>query len=131
MLGPDVPEPYIDGLKAEAKPWYLRSDYRREDILINPDGGVRAGTLTALVERLTTHDIRGYYKNFCDAILLFSQILDPIFIKTFLLTFKSFTTLNELFDLLVQRYFIKPPENLSPDQLDEWTKYKQHLVRLR
>lgn len=47
------------------------------------------------------------------------------------MTFKSFMTLDELFNLLVNRYWIKPPENLNPTELEEWTKLKQHVIRMR
>lgn len=53
------------------------------------------------------------------------------FNSTFLVTFKSFTTLNELFDGLVKRFYITPPENLSPNELKQWTEQKQVLVRFR
>lgn len=57
--------------------------------------------------------------------------LDPTFIKHFLMTFKSFMTLDELFDLLEKRFWIQPPDNLSEDELVEWTKLKQHVIRMR
>ena len=56
---------------------------------------------------------------------------DPTFIKNFLMTFKSFMTLDELFELLVQRFWIQAPESLSPQELEEWTKQKQVMIRLR
>ncbi|CAL1713340.1 unnamed protein product [Somion occarium] len=114
LLGSDAPQHYLAKLNADAKPWYLRPNYDQSEILIDPDGGVRAGTTTALVERLTAHE-HG----------------DPTFIKNFLMTFKSFMTLDELFNLLVNRYWIKPPENLNPTELEEWTKLKQHVIRMR
>lgn len=40
-------------------------------------------------------------------------------------------TLDELFDLLVQRFTIQPPENLTPKELDDWIKLKQHVIRTR
>lgn len=40
-------------------------------------------------------------------------------------------TLDELFDLLVQRFWIEPPDGLSPDELEDWTKQKQTSIRLR
>lgn len=47
------------------------------------------------------------------------------------MTYKSFTTLDELLDLLIERYRMKPPEGLSPPELEEWSKLKQHVVRSR
>lgn len=54
-----------------------------------------------------------------------------MFSKTFLLTYKSFTDLDTLFDLLVQRFWIDPPEGLNPQELDEWVRLKQHVIRTR
>lgn len=134
LLGPDAPERYIEIANADQKPWYLRSEHNKEELIINPDGGIRAGTLPALIERLTTHEYGGKYiisehdeMQNC----LFVLNVDPIFIRTFLMTYKSFTTLDELFDLLVKRYRIQPPDGLVQAELEEWTKLKQHVVRSR
>jgi son of sevenless-like protein len=43
----------------EEKPFYLNVDYAEDDIIINPDGSIKAGTLPALVERLTLHESMG------------------------------------------------------------------------
>jgi hypothetical protein len=40
-------------------PWYLRPTYSPTDILVDLDGSVRAGTVPALVERLTAHEQGG------------------------------------------------------------------------
>lgn len=47
------------------------------------------------------------------------------------MTYKSFMTLDELFKLLVDRYWIQPPDSLTPTELEDWTKQKQHLIRMR
>ncbi|CAL1717053.1 unnamed protein product [Somion occarium] len=114
MLGNDAPKYYLDKLNADLKPWFLRPDYSSADILADPDGAIRAGTMKALVQRLTCHE-HG----------------DPVFVKHFLMTYKSFMTLDELFDHLVERFHIKPPEGLTPFELDQWTKMKQYVVRMR
>ncbi|CAK5270285.1 unnamed protein product [Mycena citricolor] len=120
MLGPDflragppqppTPEPE----ERPPRPWYLQASYSPTDISIDQDGAVRAGTISALVERLTAH-----------------EQADPTFIKSFLMTFKSFTTVDELFDLLVQRFRIQPPANLTPGEREEWGKLKQHVIQIR
>jgi son of sevenless len=51
--------------------------------------------------------------------------------KTFLMTYKSFTTLDELFELLVQRFRIQPPDGLDSRQLEEWCKAKQRIIQIR
>ena len=112
---------------------YLRADHKKEDIVFN-DGAIRAGTLPALVERLTTHEYAGLWlfkDYFIIYLITFLFRSDPVFIRTFLMTYKSFTTLDELFDLLVQRYWIQAPEGIKPNELEEWTKLKQHIVRSR
>ncbi|TDL15516.1 ras GEF [Rickenella mellea] len=103
---------YIATATDNLKEWYLRPTYCRDEILTDQDGGIRGGTLLALIELLTTHEYR-----------------DPIFIKTFFLTYKSFTNLNELFDLLVARFNIQAPESLDPYELEEWICVKQTVVR--
>ncbi|EIW81292.1 ras GEF [Coniophora puteana RWD-64-598 SS2] len=106
----DAPPEHI----VPTKPWYLRPDYGKDQIVIDPDGSVKAGTVSALVERLTTHETR-----------------DTTFMKTFLMTFRSFTTLDEVFDFLVQRFYIKPPSNLKQEELEEWQKQKQQIIQMR
>lgn len=59
FFGDDAPENYIESANADSKPWYLRVDHRPEEITMNPDGKVIAGTLPALVERLTAHESGG------------------------------------------------------------------------
>ncbi|OCH91881.1 ras GEF [Obba rivulosa] len=114
LLGPDAPQHYIQKLNAEAKPWYLRPNYDQSEILMDPDGLVRAGTPAALVERLTAHE-HG----------------DPTFSQNFLMTFKSFMTVDELFDLLARRFWIEPPPTLTSSEMEEWRKLKQHVIRVR
>ncbi|KAI6361449.1 hypothetical protein MCOR25_006485 [Pyricularia grisea] len=75
---------------------------------------VKGGTLLALVEQLTRHDK-----------------LDSSFNNTFLLTYRSFTTARELFELLVKRFGIQPPEGLSQQDYDIWRDRKQKLIRFR
>ena len=48
-----------------------------------------------------------------------------------MLTFKSFMTVDELFELLSQRFYISPPPNLKPKELEEWVRMKQQIVRTR
>ena len=99
----------------DSTPWYLKPTYNDPtQILTNTDGGVRGGTLPALVERLTMHDQ-----------------LDATFIDSFLMTYKSFTTIKELFQLLVERYRIAPPEGLTPVEFQDWTDKKQKPARVR
>ena len=54
-LGLWLGDEYADKVAADSRPWYLRPNYRPEDIIIEADG-VRGGTVAALVERLTAHE---------------------------------------------------------------------------
>jgi son of sevenless len=47
------------------------------------------------------------------------------------MTFKSFTTVDELFDLLVDRFHIQPPPKLTSKEHQDWTSLKQKVVRAR
>ncbi|KAI9315915.1 ras guanine nucleotide exchange factor domain-containing protein [Dichotomocladium elegans] len=93
---------------------YLGSDYDPEEIVFNQEGHVKGGTLRALVQRLTQHDQ-----------------LDSKFITTFLLTYRSFCTTQELFEELFMRYTLGPPPNLTAEELELWQEKKLKLVRLR
>lgn len=57
--------------------------------------------------------------------------VDTTFIKNFLMTFKSFMTVDQLFELLTKRFWISPPPNLKPTELEEWTRLKQQVIRMR
>ena len=48
-----------------------------------------------------------------------------------MITFKSFMDLDELFELLVARFWIEPPPNLTPQEYEDWVKQKQVMIRLR
>lgn len=94
-------------------PWYLEPDYDNE-IVYDKKDHLRGGTLRALVERLTYHNS-----------------MNATFNTAMLLTFRSFTTPEELFQELVKRFGIQPPEGLSQEEFVKWTDQKQKLVRLR
>ena len=75
---------------------------------------IRGGTLVGLVEQLTRHDR-----------------LEASFNKNFLLTYSSFTTAVELFEMLVKRWCIQPPSGLAPHEVQRWIDKKQKFIRFR
>ena len=133
ILGDDAPQAYIDKVNADSKKWYLRSDHAPDDLQTDPEGTVKGGTIQALVERLTTHDAPGQLPVSTSPVhtLIVCSFADTKYNKTFLMTYKSFTTTDELFDILVARFWTQPPENIAPAELDEWKRLKQHVVRAR
>jgi son of sevenless-like protein len=111
----EVPVPN-NGTQAEDVPEFLRLDHEGEisyDHKVNPPQ-LRGGTLTGLVEQLTRHDK-----------------LEPAFNNTFLLTYRSFTTASELFEMLVKRWSLQPPQGLAPDDYQIWIDRKQKPIRFR
>ncbi|KAF2165046.1 hypothetical protein M409DRAFT_55948 [Zasmidium cellare ATCC 36951] len=112
----EVPAQTVPGRDSEEMPDYLRLDHEGEiayDFKVEPPQ-LRGGTLTGLVEQLTRHDR-----------------LDSPFNNTFLLTYRSFTTGPELFEMLVKRWTIQPPPGLSGNDLQTWTDKKQKPIRFR
>ena len=112
----EVPDRKISNREAEETPSFLRLDHEGEisyDTKVNPPQ-LRGGTLTALVEQLTRHDR-----------------LDAAFNNTFLLTYRSFTTASELFELLVKRFSVQPPRNISAEDHKTWVDRKQKPIRIR
>lgn len=94
-------------------PWYLECDHDNE-VIYGAKGKVKGGTLVALVERASRHDM-----------------LDSNLISTFLLTYPSFTSASELFNQLVRRFTVQPPSGLTPADFEVWTERKQKLIRVR
>ncbi|KAI0460313.1 ras GEF [Xylaria acuta] len=114
ILGDD-PTPQGAIQQVEESP-FLRLDLEHDlswDIKTTP-ASVKGGSLLALVELLTRHDK-----------------LDANFNNTFLLTYRSFTTARELFELLVKRFNIQPPEGLHGIDYDLWRDKKQKPIRFR
>ncbi|KAL9583271.1 MAG: hypothetical protein Q9203_005148 [Teloschistes exilis] len=112
----ELPAPLVSGRGSEETPQFLMLDHEGElsyDTKTDPPQ-LRGGTLTALVEQLTRHDR-----------------LDAGFNNTFLLTYRSFTSASELFEMLVKRFSIQPPRGISEDDYKTWIEKKQKLIRFR
>lgn len=108
--------PVIPQASVEEVPEFLKLDHEGEisyDHKLSPPQ-LRGGTLTGLVEQLTRHDR-----------------LDPAFNNTFLLTYRSFTTASELFEMLVKRWSIQPPSGLAKEDYQTWVDKKQKPIRFR
>jgi son of sevenless-like protein len=100
----------------EETPWFLKFDHEGEVFYDTKADAptLKCGTLTGLVEQLTRHDK-----------------LDASFNNTFLLTYRSFTTAAELFEMLVQRFSVQPPYGLNQDEMQMWIDRKQKPIRFR
>lgn len=95
---------------------FLGLDHENElayDIRVAPPQ-LRGGTLVGLVEQLTRHDK-----------------LDSPFNNTFLLTYRSFTSAVELFEMLNKRWCIQPPSGLPAADMQKWIDKKQKPIRFR
>jgi son of sevenless-like protein len=57
-------------------------------------------------------------------------LADMMFNTTFLMTYRTFTTSAQLFDLLVKRYLIEPPEGLADQNTWAWEE-KKKFIRIR
>jgi son of sevenless len=94
IFGDDAPSPpLIQKPPAVTTPpataWFLKHDLE-DEIAYDVKGQVKGGTLDALIERLTRHDV-----------------MDSTYNQTFLLTFKSFTTAEAFFEKLIGRYALE------------------------
>lgn len=101
---------------ADETPDCLKLDHEDDisyDMKVSPPQ-LKGGTLLALVEQLTRHDK-----------------LDSSFNNTFLLTYRSFTTARELFEFLVKRFQIQPPEGMANADYEIWRDRKQSPIRFR
>ena len=99
---------------AEETPWFLEVDYSPEDVVMNATSHVKGATLGALMERLTMHNA-----------------FDTNFNTTFLMTYRSFSSTEELLDLLSARFRIREPPGLTREEHQLWVDQKQMLIRFR
>ncbi|KHO00862.1 Ras guanine nucleotide exchange factor [Metarhizium album ARSEF 1941] len=115
IFGED-PSPQAGMQAGDDIPDFLRLDYENDVSWDTKTASptVKGGSLLALVEQLTRHDK-----------------LDSSFNNTFLLTYRSFTSARELFELLVARFGIQPPDGLSQSDFESWRDRKQKLIRFR
>lgn len=116
---PPVSSPSRDSMTSMEKedvPRFLKLEHENEVVLNNKTDppSVQGGTLTGLVEQLTRHDI-----------------YNPGFMNTFLYTYQSFMTGQELFERLVQRWSVQPPPGLSEEEYSLWEDKLQRPVRFR
>lgn len=115
ILGED-PSPQAGLPSTEDTPDFLRLEFEHEVSWETKSSSpnVKGGTLLGLVEQLTRHDK-----------------LESNFNNTFLLTYRSFTSARELFELLVKRFGIQPPPGLTQSDFELWRDHKQKLIRFR
>jgi hypothetical protein len=83
--------------------------------------------LSSSASLLTTIRVSSVLRPHTDAELY----LDTKMEKTFMMTWKSFTSIDTLIEGLIQRFRIMPPDGLKPKEHEEWKKQKQTLVRAR
>jgi len=93
----------------------LSHDYSLEDVAYNKDGVLVGASLECLVEKMTPHD----------------NIVEPAFSAVFFMTFRMFSTPQELVASVIKRYNLLPPAGLSDEDLYVWQQRKGVPVRLR
>lgn len=116
FFGADAPGQNIHRPPTTIKemPSFLQADYTHDQISYANDGSIRAGTLHALVCRLTNH-----------------MSADRQYNDAFLMTYKTFCTSQELLSRLKDRYNLEPPVGISQQDQTLWYEQKQKLVRIR
>ena len=90
-------------------------DYSLEDVAYNKDSVLVGASLECLVEKMTPHN----------------NIVEPAFSAVFFMTFRMFSTPQELVASVIRRYNLLPPAGLSDEDLYVWQQRKGVPVRLR
>jgi son of sevenless-like protein len=118
LTGDDSAQAFHNAKQAQANlPWFLRHRHGEEEIKLEFDGTVKAGTLPALVEHLVVNPLRA------------SQ--QEIFRRAFLVTFRTFATATEVFGLLAAQYESDAPPNLSEEEFEQWKREKLRPTQKR
>ncbi|KZT18442.1 ras GEF [Neolentinus lepideus HHB14362 ss-1] len=110
---PSIPSSELPG--HDPLSWMLSHDYSLEDVAYNTDGHLVGATLQALVEKMTPHD----------------SLVDIGISDVFWGTFRLFSSPAELIDTIIARYNLRPPANLSQEDVYVWQQRKGMPVRLR
>ena len=136
LTGDDSAQAFYDAKQTQENfPWYLRRRHSEEEIKLEFDGTVEAGTLPALVEHLVVDALRE--NRFSAPQLLLSDCFvagasqQETFRRAFLATFRTFATATEVFDLLVAQYELCVPPNLSEEEFRRWNREKQRPTQKR
>lgn len=121
---------FHNAVQAQAHlPWYLRPTYGSE-IKLDSEGLVKTGSLTALVEKLTSagDPLSKILDTTATGLSLTSMpsemAQETVFRNTFLMTFRTFTSPDQFFDLLVERYRMDHPPDLTGSEFEEWKDKK-------
>lgn len=125
ITGDDEAEALHFARAAQAsRPWFLRAIHSDGQIKVEFDGSVTNGTLPALVEKLTLEPLSELTVLDKLALLLLTLFLgvnvDRDFRHAFLSTFRTLGTADEIFDLLLERYYLDAPATLTESELVEW-----------
>jgi son of sevenless-like protein len=136
LTGDDSAQAFHNAKQAQANlPWYLKHRHGEEEIKLEFDGTVKAGTLPALVEHLVVDSLRE--NRFSAPQLSLSDCFaagarqQENFRRAFLVTFRTFATATEVFDLLVAQYELDVPSNLSEEEFKQWKREKLWPTRKR
>lgn len=115
-------------------PVYLRPTFA-DQLYFDKDGHIKKGTLNALVERLASDFyISSLQRHIIDrdgVLTAFSFVgggkEETNFRNVFFMTFRTFTTADNLFAKLVDRYNMEQPDGQTCDdeQIQEWQEKKQ------
>ena len=146
---PLVPRPIPTPVRQDSRDAKLRQSPLRispvedeSELLLAEDGSVVAGTLPALIERLTldTHGkpaLRSATAE-CWECITHCPRADPVqmrnFQRAFFMTYKSFAAADELFTLLEDLFHMeRPPPDASQEDLDldQWREEKLEPMRRR
>ncbi|KAF8899165.1 ras guanine nucleotide exchange factor domain-containing protein [Infundibulicybe gibba] len=118
---PDLPI-HSDAQRQISLPWYLRPAHSDELDIDADTGNIRVGTTAALVERLTSDPLSK------DAIKMAE---DTTFRNIFLMTFRTFMSADQLFDMLVDRFRMGHPPEMNSAEFEDWKSKRLFPTRRR
>ena len=110
---------------SDSTPWYLRPQYA-DQLDIDGKGNVRSGSLQSLFEMLTfppkptseLGEAQACYASDADELVELAQHKN--FTNVFLMTFRTFTTADHLFEMLVERFHLEPNRSLTESEFLNW-----------
>ena len=110
---------------SDCTPWYLRPQYA-DQLYTDDKGNVRSGSLLSLFEMLTfpphptskLYSAQVIYASGTDELAGLAQY--KTFTNVFLMTFRTFTTADDFFNMLAERFHVKPNGLLTDSEYLDW-----------
>ena len=114
FFGNDLSPGELQRIQEARKYWFLKYNPDPNTVLFSMEGTLKGATLSSLIERIACHENP-----------------DPKLQHMILLTYRCFSSSDEVIESLKKLFNSSPPDNLSKHELEMWNEKRLKVMRLR